>query len=77
MKNLKFLLFPTDVPVTLLKSKLQIHPVNPTNPDILKFITKFLKIKGLQKSKILFFKITPLKCKECHPQMLDFMKCVW
>ena len=22
--------------------KLQIHPVNPTNPDILKFITKFL-----------------------------------
>ena len=29
------------VPVALIKSKLQIHPVNPTNPDILKFITKF------------------------------------
>ena len=26
----------------LIKSKLQIHPVNPTNPDILKFITMFL-----------------------------------
>ena len=77
MKNLKFLLFPIDAPVTLIKSKLQIQPVNPTNPDILKFITKFLKIKGLQKSKILFFKITLLKCKECHPKMLDFMTCVW
>ena len=42
MKNLNFLLFPTYVPVTLIKSKLQIHPVNPTNPDILKFITKLL-----------------------------------
>ena len=46
MKNLFFFLFfPTYVPVTLIKSKLQIHPANPTNPDILKFITKFLKIK--------------------------------
>ena len=26
----------------LIKSKLQIHPVNPTNPGILKFITKSL-----------------------------------
>ena len=42
MKNLKFILFPTYVSVTLIKSKLQIYPVNPTNQDILKFITKFL-----------------------------------
>ena len=42
MKNLKFIAFPAYVIVTLIKSKLQIHPVNPTNPDILKFITKFL-----------------------------------
>ena len=45
MKNLKLLPFPTYVPVTLIKSILQIHRVNPTNPEILKFITKFLKIK--------------------------------
>ena len=42
IKNLKFVLFPTYVPVTLLKSKLQIRPANPINPDILIFITKFL-----------------------------------
>ena len=42
MNNLKFILFSTYVPVILIKSKLQIHPANPTNPDILKFITKFL-----------------------------------
>ena len=47
MKNIKFILFPTYVPATLIKSQLQIHPVNPTNPDILKFITKFLQIKCL------------------------------
>ena len=41
MKNLKFLLFSTYVPVTLIKSKLQIHAGNPTNPDILNFFTKF------------------------------------
>ena len=29
IKNLKFPLFPTYVPVTLVKSKLQIHPANP------------------------------------------------
>ena len=40
-KNLNFLLFPNYVPVTLIKSKLQIHPANPRNSDILKFITKF------------------------------------
>ena len=34
------------------KSKLQIHSENPTNPETLKFITKFLQIKGLQKFKI-------------------------
>ena len=33
MKNLKLLLFLTYVPVTLEKFKLQIHPVNPTNPE--------------------------------------------
>ena len=42
MKNLKFLLFPTYVPMTLIKSKIESHPANPTNPGILKFITKFL-----------------------------------
>ena len=47
MKNLRFLLFPTYVTVTLIKSKLQIYPVNPTNPDILKFITKVIKIQNL------------------------------
>ena len=41
-KNLKFLLFPTYVPVTLIRSKLQIHPANPTHSYILKFITEFL-----------------------------------
>ena len=39
MKNLKFVLFPTYVSVTLMKSKPQIYPMY---PDILKFITKFL-----------------------------------
>ena len=33
MKNLKFVLFPTYAPVTLIKSKLQIHPVNPKNQE--------------------------------------------
>ena len=42
MKNLKLLLILTYVPTTLIESKLQIHLVNPTNPDILKFITRFL-----------------------------------
>ena len=46
MKNLKFALISTDVPVTL-KSKLQSHPANYTNPDILKFIAKFSLIKRL------------------------------
>ena len=32
----------TYVPVTLISSKLPIHPTNPVNLDILKFITKFL-----------------------------------
>ena len=47
MKNLKLILFPTYVPVTLIKSKLQIRPTNPANPDILKFVTKFFQIKCL------------------------------
>ena len=34
MENLNLLIFPTYVTVNLIKSKLQIHPVNPTNPDI-------------------------------------------
>ena len=42
MKNLKFVLFPTYVPATLVKSKLKIYPVNSTNTDILKFFTTFL-----------------------------------
>ena len=42
VKNLKFFFFATYVPVTLIKSELQTDPVNPANPDILKFITKFL-----------------------------------
>ena len=42
MNNRKFILFPTYAPVTLIKSKLQLHPANPTDPDILKFIAKFL-----------------------------------
>ena len=42
MKNLKFFLFPTYVTVTLIKSKLEVHPANLTNPDIWKFIAKFL-----------------------------------
>ena len=51
IKNLKFLLFPTYAPVTLIKSKSQIHSVNPTNPGILNFITKFLQIECLKNSK--------------------------
>ena len=47
MKHLKFLLLSTYVAVTLTKCKLQTDPVNPTNPDILKFIMKFLWIKCL------------------------------
>ena len=38
----KFFSFQTYDLVTLIKSKLQIHPANPGNPDILQFITKFL-----------------------------------
>ena len=34
MKKLKFLDFSTYDPVTLNKSKLQIHAANPTDPDI-------------------------------------------
>ena len=51
MKKLKFLDFSTYDPVTLNKSKLQIHSANPINPDI--FINKVLinkvpiKIKNL------------------------------
>ena len=40
MENVNFLLFPTYVSVTLIKSNLQIHPVNLTKQDFLKFITK-------------------------------------
>ena len=57
MKNLTFLLFPTYVPATIMKSKLQIHPVSPTNPDILKFIAEFLK--------------SSKKFKISHPKILD------
>ena len=40
-KGSKIFPFPVYVLFTLIKSKLQIHLANPTNPDILKFITKF------------------------------------
>ena len=40
--NPKFAFFPIYVPVALTKSKLQIHPASLTNPDISKFIAKFL-----------------------------------
>ena len=55
MKNLKFALFPTYVPVTLRKSKLQIHPVNPTNPDIFKIHHEVIKNKVLIKIQNLSF----------------------
>ena len=48
MKNLKFLLFPTYVLVPLIKFKLQIHPVSPTNPDVFKFIKNFLVFIKIQ-----------------------------
>ena len=41
MKNLNFLLFSMYFPITLIRSKLQIHLAYPTNPVFLKFITKF------------------------------------
>ena len=41
MKNLTFVVFPIYVQVTFIKSKLEIPPVNPTNPDILKFIIHY------------------------------------
>ena len=41
-EEIKISFFPTYVPATLIKSKLQIHPLNPANPDILKVITKYL-----------------------------------
>ena len=69
MKNLTFLLFPTSVPATLMNSKLQIHNVSPTNPDILKFITEFLK--SSKKFKIFPSFTRSLKCKKSHPKMLD------
>ena len=74
MKNFKFLLFPTYVPVTLIKSKLQIHHVNPKNLDILEFITKLLSIKCLQKFKIFPSFCRSLKHKRSHPKMLGIME---
>ena len=53
MKKLKFLDFSTYDPVTLNKSKLQIHSANPTNPDI--FINKVLMNKVPIKIKNLSF----------------------
>ena len=54
MKNLKFALFQTYVSGTLIKSRLQIHPANSTNPDNLKFITKFLQRKALKIQNLSF-----------------------
>ena len=76
MKNVKFLLFPTYIPVTLIMPKLQIHPANPTNPDILKFTTKFLKIKWSYKFKISPSFTRSLKCKKSHPKMLGIMESI-
>ena len=47
---IKFILFPTYIPVTLIKSKGQIHSANLANPDIVKymeFIMWFLQKKLL------------------------------
>ena len=65
MKNLKFDLFPTYVQ--------QIHPANPTNPETLKFIAKFLQIKGLQKFKICPSLTRSSKYKK-RPKMLDIIE---
>ena len=65
MKNLKLPFFLTYVPVTLIKSKLQIYPVNPINPvlwnsqDVLinlsPYFTRSLKSKkNTQKSLLLW-----------------------
>ena len=62
--NLKFLLFPIYVSVTLIKSKSEIHPMNFRKPDILKFITKFLFIKCFKKFKICPSLTRFLKCKK-------------
>ena len=74
MKNLKFLLFPIYVPATLLKPKLQVHPANLTNPDILKFTTKFLEIKCSWKFKVCPSFTRSFKCKKSHPEMFDIME---
>ena len=74
MENLNLLIFPTYVTVNLIKSKLQIHPVNPTNPDILKFITKVLWIKYLWKLKICSSFTRSLKFEKIHAKMLDIME---
>ena len=55
------------------KSKLQIHSENPTNPETLKFITKFLQIKGLQKFKICPSLTRSSKYKK-RPKMLDIIE---
>ena len=72
-KNLKFDLFPTYVQVTLIKSKLQIHLANPTNPETLKFITKFLQIKGFKKFKICPSLTRSFKYKK-RPKLLDIIE---
>ena len=75
--NLKFLLFPIYVSVTLIKSKSEIHPMNFRNPDILKFITKFLFIKCFKKFKICPSLTRFLKCKKRHPKMVDIIEFIW
>ena len=47
--------FPNLCPSTLRKSKLQIHPVNPTNPDIFKIHHEVIKNKVLIKIQNLSF----------------------
>ena len=56
-------------------NKVQIHPANPTNLDILKFFTKFLQTKDLQKFKICPSLTRSLKCqKKNYPKILDIIE---
>ena len=63
MKNLKFLLSPAYVSVSLIKSKLQIHPVNPANPVIFEIRHEVLINQVLMKFKICPLFTRPIKYK--------------
>ena len=70
MKNLNFLLSPIYVPVTLINSKFQIHPVNLRNLDIFILIIKFLLIKWLSKFKLCPLFTRSLNCKKANQKHL-------